>query len=200
MGRKPKDKRRINDPKVRAKWIEILMPIYLKNGLKKFTMDDISNKLGVSKATIYKHFSSRLEILEEVVKTKITEISSYEDFITDENIPYHNRYQKAIQNASLQLAGISTQFLLDLKELYPDLWEKIMSLQYFAAERAKLFYQEGIDKGHLMNDFDPQWLAITDKIFLMSLSDPRFLMANQLTLQKAIEDYFLMKSKGIFKN
>ena len=40
----------------------------MKNGLRKFTMDDISMKLGVSKATVYKHFSSRTEILEAVVQ------------------------------------------------------------------------------------------------------------------------------------
>ena len=86
-----------------------------------------------------------------------------------------------------------------MRELYPDLWEKIQSLQYFAAERAKAFYQEGIELG-ILNDFDPAWLAVTDKIFLLGLSDPQFLMDNNLTLQKAVEDYFLMKSKGIFKN
>jgi hypothetical protein len=42
-------------------------------------------------------------------------------------------------------------------------------------------------------------LAITDKIFLVGLSNPQFLIENNLTLQKAVEDYFLMKSKGIFK-
>lgn len=199
MGRKPLDKKRINDPKIRAKWIEHLMPIYMKNGLRQFTMSDISKELKVSKATLYKHFSSRLEILEAVVHLKISEISAFEEITMDTNTSYIDRYHKAIRNASIQLAGISNQFLLDLRELYPDLWEKVQSLQYFAAERAKIFYQEGIELG-ILNDFDPAWLAITDKIFLLGLSDPQFLMDNDLTLQKAVEDYFLMKSKGIFKN
>ncbi len=199
MGRKPVEKKRINDPQVRKAWIKQLMPIYMKNGLKKFTMDDISLKLGVSKATIYKHFSSRLEILEAVVGLKVQEIAAYEEFTRNEEVPYVTRYQNAIKSASLRLAGISTQFLLDLRELYPELWERIMSLQFFAAERAKNFYQEGVDKG-ILNDFDPAWLAITDKIFLIGLSHPQFLIENNMTLQEALDNYFRLKSQGIFKD
>lgn len=199
MGRKPKKKPRINDPETRRKWINELTPIYMKNGLRKFTMDDISMKLGVSKATIYKHFSSRTEILEAVVNHKIHEIAAFEADTMDLTTPYKQRFKNAIHRASIRLAGISNEFLLDLKELYPEQWERLQALQFFAAERAKAFYQEGIDKGILHDNFDPTWLAITDKIFLLGLSNPQFLIENNLTLQKAVEDYFLMKSKGIFK-
>jgi AcrR family transcriptional regulator len=199
MGRKPKNKNRINDPEIREKWVKLIMPIYMKNGLKKFTMDDICIKLGVSKATIYKHFASRTEILEAVVHYKIEEIAAYESDTMDSTMSYKQRYENAIRRASVQLAGISNQFLFDLREMYPELWERIQALQYFAAERAKLFYEEGIEKGFLNDSFDPTWLAITDKIFLLGLSNPQFLIENNLTLQKAVEDYFQMKSKGIFK-
>ena len=64
MGRKPVEKKRINNPSIRDKWIAELIPVYMENGLKKFTMNDISKELGVSKATIYKHFTSQTEILE----------------------------------------------------------------------------------------------------------------------------------------
>lgn len=198
MGRKPIEKKRINDPITRLKWIEQLKPIYMKNGLRKFSMDDIAKELGVSKATVYKHFSSRTEILEAVVRAKIMEIAAFEELVEDQSIPYMTRYKNAIKNASVQLAGISNQTLLDLRELYPEMWEKVMSLQYFAAERAKAFYQEGIDKG-ILNDFDPTWLAITDKIFIIGLSNPQFLIDNNLTLQKAVDNYFKLKSQGIFK-
>lgn len=199
MGRKSLDKKRVNDPKIRASWIEKLMPIYMKNGLRKFSMDEISTKLGVSKATIYKHFSSREELLEEVVQLKIKEISAFESIVVNKEVPYLTRYHEAIRMASVQLAGISTEFLLDLRSLYPELWAKVESLQYFAAERAKAFYQEGIKLGIVNDSFDPAWLAMTDKIFLLALSDPKFLMQHNLTLQKAVEDYFLMKSLGILK-
>ncbi len=199
MGRKPKNKNRINDPETREKWVKLIMPIYMKNGLKKFTMDDICIKLGVSKATIYKHFASRTEILEAVVHYKIQEIAAYESDTMDNTMSYKQRYENAIRRASVQLAGISNQFLFDLRDMYPELWERLQALQYFAAERAKMFYEEGIEKGFLHDNFDPTWLAITDKIFLLGLSNPQFLTENNLTLQKAVEDYFKMKSKGIFK-
>ena len=200
MGRKSLDKKRVNDPKTRAKWIEQLLPIYMKNGLKKFTMTTISEKLGVSKATIYKHFASREEILEEVVQFKIREISAFEAVIANKDVPYLMRYNEAIRMASVQLAGISNQFLLDLWKFHPELWQRIQSLHFFAGERATVFYQEGIDLGILCDDFDPAWLTTIDKICLVTLSDPNFLVEHNLTPQQTVANYFLMKSKGILKN
>ena len=47
MGRKPVDKNRIDHPELKADWIKQLAPIYLRNGLTRFTMDDIASKLGI---------------------------------------------------------------------------------------------------------------------------------------------------------
>ena len=68
MGRKPVDKERIDDPELKSAWIKQLSPIYLRNGLTRFTMDDIASKLSISKATLYKYYASREEILDEGAK------------------------------------------------------------------------------------------------------------------------------------
>ena len=74
MGRKPVDKERIDDPELKATWISRLAPVYLRNGLTRFTMDDIASKLGISKATLYKYYASREEILDDVVQRRIEEL------------------------------------------------------------------------------------------------------------------------------
>lgn len=42
------------------------------NGIK-FTMDDLAKRLGVSKRTLYENFSSKLEILEEIIALTFSE-------------------------------------------------------------------------------------------------------------------------------
>ena len=197
MGRKPVNKERIDKPEVRLKWITELMPLYFKGALRDFTMDEIAAELKISKATLYKHYSSRLEILEDVVELKIKQIFRFAVVLDDRVMPFEKRYDEAVKVASIELAGISNGFLYSLKTMHPDLWQKIMDFLDLATERIRLFYQEGIELGILKN-YDPKLLALTDKIIITAFSDPQILIDNDLSLQTAIEGYFSIKNTGIF--
>ncbi len=198
MGRKPTNKKRTDNPEIRAKWIKQLSPKYLDGSLIKSTTSDIAKELNVSKATLYKYFESRKQILEAVVDFKIQEVAEFEEALFDQSIPYEQRYFQAVQVGSVHLAGISNNFLLDLKDWYPELWKKVFQFMFYATDKMREFYEQGIQQG-ILNDFDPKLLALTDRVFITALSDPQFLIDNELSLHHAINDYFLIKSKGIFK-
>lgn len=198
MGRKSLSKKRLYNPSVRSRCIEKLMPIYLAEGFKGMKMDVVVGHLGISKATLYKHFATRYEIVEAVVDLKIAEIDAFKFLLLNDSVNFQSRYLEAVKSASIQLAGISNQFLSDLKDMYPHLWSRFNTLFDNAAEIMARFYKRGIKKG-IINDMDPSFLATTDKIFLSALADPQFLIDNNLTLQKAVGDFFWMKSVGIFK-
>ncbi|MCP4440214.1 MAG: TetR/AcrR family transcriptional regulator [Aureispira sp.] len=198
MGRKPLDKERVDDPHIKAAWVQDLATVYLQNGLSKFTMDEIAHKLGVSKATLYKYFSSKDEIIKEVVQFKIKEIQVFEEDLADEKITFSERYFDVIKRASMLLAEISGQFLVDAKHKHPVLWERMSFFQDRALYAAEKFYQHGIEAG-IMNDINPRVLALTDKMFIQAVSNPKFLTEYGVSLKEALDGYFLMKSKGIFK-
>jgi AcrR family transcriptional regulator len=198
MGRRPVDKERIDDPELKSDWIKQLAPVYLRNGLNKFTMDDIASKLGISKATLYKYYSSREEILDDVVQKRITDIELLEEDLKDDKITFTKRYFETIKKASIMLAEMSNNFLADTRQLYPELWEKMRNFQNRAFIVAETFYKKGIEAG-IMNDINPKILALTDKMLIAALSDERFLGDADISLQNVFDGYFEMKSNGIFK-
>ena len=198
MGRKPVDKERLDDPELKSDWIKQLSGVYLRNGLTKFTMDDIAAKLGISKATLYKYFASREDILDEVVRMRIAEIEVFEEHLADDKITFTERYFEVIKNASFMLAEMSNQFLLDAKHLYPDLWDKMRTFQDRALFVVEEFYKKGIEAG-IMNDINPRLLALTDKMFIRYVSDEKFLDEYDISLKEAFDNFFLMKSHGIFR-
>ena len=198
MGRKPVSKLRADDPQLKMQWVAVLTQIYLRNGFARFTMDEIASKLGVSKATLYKYFSSKEEILEEVVRYKIREREIFEGGLRDDEITFSERYFELIKTASIMLAEISNRFLIEAKQKHPDLWEKVRRFQDRAFEVAERFYQKGIDAG-IMNDINPRLLALTDKMFIRTVADEGFLEEYNLSIREAFDGYFLMKSRGIFR-
>lgn len=199
MGRKPVSKERIDNPQLKEDWVRVLLPIYIKNGLKKLSMDEVAKQLSVSKATLYKHFSSREEIVELALMVKLNDIGSFKEMLFDESQPYIDRYFNSIHLFFAEISGISTEFLLDLKKLYPDIWKRVEFFREYAATMLKAFYSKGIESG-VFNDIDPALLVLNDKMFFDAISDPEVLMQNGLSLQKAFRDYFTLRTQGLFKS
>lgn len=198
MGRKPLNKERVDDPYIKDAWIKELATLYLQHGLGKFTMDKIAKKLNISKATLYKYFSSKDEIIDAVVQYKTKEIIAFEALLGDDNIDFSERFFDIIKTASILLAEISGQFLHDTKVKHPELFHKMDAFSDRALYAAEKFYQQGIEMG-VLNDIDPKILALTDKMFIQAVSNPKFLKEHNISIKEAFDSYFLMKSKGIFK-
>jgi len=200
MGRKPLNKERIHDPVTQEGWVLRLIPVFQKNGIKQYTMKDLATLVGVSKATLYKHFSSKEEILEMVINLKLRQLEVFKEKLFDDQLPYLERYIKAIQITSLQIGGISNKFILDLRHLHPNLWERIRHFQEEAIELLKQFYQKGIQIG-VFNDISPIIMVASDRSFFSTLLDnPEILTNSHLTVQEAFQDYFFMKCNGIIKS
>lgn len=198
MGRKPLDKKRIDDPTTKEVWIREIANLYLQYGIDKFTMDTIAAKLNISKATLYKYFSSKNEIIDEIVKFKIEEIITFEELLADDKINFNERFFEIIKEASITLAEISGRFLHDTKHKYPELYEKMHAFQDRALYAAERFYKQGMELG-MLKAGDPKLLALTDKIFIQGVSSPKFLKEHGISAKEAFDNYFQLKSKGIYK-
>jgi hypothetical protein len=198
LGRKPVKKERIDNPLQKEEWARVLLPIYIKIGLKKLSMDEVAKQLKISKATLYKHFRSREEIIEMALLVKLNDIGSFKEMLFDENQPYIDRYFNSIHLFFAEISGISTEFLLDLKNLYPQIWKRVEFFREYAATLLKAFYSKGVE-GNVFNDIDPAILVMNDKMFFDAISDPEFLINNGLSLQKAFRDYFTLRTQGLFK-
>jgi AcrR family transcriptional regulator len=199
MGRKPVEKERFDAPELKKAWIRKVSSLFLQQGFTVFTMDEIAALLRVSKATLYKYYASKEDILDEVVRYKIEQIEAFEPQLEDGELDFTDRYFDVIKAASLTLAEFSSQFITDIKQKYPELWEKINSFQERALAAAEKFYQHGIEKEIMYAHLNPRVLALTDKIFIHAASNSNFLKEHNISLEEAFDGFFQMKSKGIFK-
>ncbi|MEL6592629.1 MAG: TetR/AcrR family transcriptional regulator [Bacteroidota bacterium] len=198
MGRKPTAKVRKQNPVLKERWAAKVSPLLLENGIRQYTMDDIVQALDCSKATLYKYFAQKRDLVEAVVQQKVQQIAVFAPILRDTERPYMQRYDEAVSAASLEMAGISTTFLDDLKQLYPKLWDLVRNLQDLAFQALTDFYQEGQERGLLNPDLTPEVLALTDKLFIIAVSDPDQLSGQQIDLKTAFDAYQLTKRKGIF--
>ena len=198
MGRKALDVQRVDNPKKKQAWVMQLFPFLQEKGLKSITMDEVAKELNKSKATIYKYFKSQTDIWEYTVQYKLEDIRKFELILKNENVEYLERYMLAIQHLYNEMELVSNLFLRDLKYLYPNIWQQVLDFQLYSIGVLKAYYAEGIRRG-IFIDINPNIMVLSDQLFFQALSEPNFLISNDLTIQAAFQAYFKMRMFGFVK-
>jgi AcrR family transcriptional regulator len=196
MGRKSIVKERLILDQEQKEWIDKLTVLFLKNGIKKVSMDRVVVHLGVSKATFYRFFESRDVLIEKVIENYLSQFQGFEKILHDKSKDYFQRFQEAFAFFTKPLSNTNNLFLRDLKEYYPKQLDKINEFQNSILKELEIFYKEGIEKKYIVNVNISIMLAM-DKAMIWQLTDGSFLQKNQLTIAQAFEEYFRIKFQGL---
>ncbi len=114
---------------IKEKIITKSLELFSNIGVKVVTMDMISEELGMSKKTLYEHFSSK----EELIKQTFNESFSASVVELENKI---KNYQNTIHQKLLILGNIENLFLikkdrisLQLEKFYPEIYSEIINTQ-----------------------------------------------------------------------
>ena len=127
--------------------------LFCQYGLKSVTMDDIAKQLGMSKKTIYSHFSDKNEIVNIVIEIKL---NSQKCIISDCVACAENSVHEVslgVTNMKELLSNLNPALFYDLQKYHPEAW------MYFKDFREKHLFQtihdnlkRGIDEGFYRKD------------------------------------------------
>jgi len=198
MGRTPVDKIRSSNSSKQKNIVDALEPHYMARGIKAISADDMCEITKKSKATIYKYFDSRKEIVQQILMSKIAALSQFHTVLFNHDLDYLTRYKQAVTIATESVQDISSIFLSDLSELFPDLFEQVVNLKKLSIELLKQFYAEGIKDGAFI-DVSTDILAINDELFFDAIVNPEFLRNRNLNLKEAFDGYFKIRFEGIIR-
>ena len=115
---------------MREKIISTSEELFLSLGFKSVTMDDIANTIGISKKTIYAHFSNKTELVEVVTFSVLDHITEGIDKINAASVnPIEELYEiKMFVMNYLKNERVSPQH--QLKKYYPEIFERLKIKQF----------------------------------------------------------------------
>ncbi|RAL21435.1 TetR/AcrR family transcriptional regulator [Thermoflavimicrobium daqui] len=180
------------------KCIDKLLPIIQKKGFNALKIDDVAKYMDISKATLYKYFSSKDEIVEKVVDVYVDCIKNIDQLIVNEEAPFSIRFQRLFEQSMLIAVYISDIFLEDLKTSYPQLLDRITQAQLERSWHLDQFYASGVSQG-VFNPIHFKLFMFQDEIMLRKIIQPNFLIPNDLTIKQAIYEYYTLKKLQLFK-
>ncbi|OUR98532.1 hypothetical protein A9Q84_03725 [Halobacteriovorax marinus] len=197
MGRVSIDKKRILNPDKRAELLFKLMPALLTEGIKKFKTNDLLEVAEVSKRTLYQHFSSKSEIVAVTIEYVFLQIDIVCEVLKESHLAHEERFIKVMHEIVGALDLVSAQFLIDLRDEYPEINTMMNEHIHSILLDFKDFYKDAIKKKK-MRKVSVETLVHMDRLFIFDLANPD--NKSDRNISNELESYLDLKWNGLRPN
>jgi AcrR family transcriptional regulator len=147
----------------KARILETATEIFLKNGFKKTKMTEIARRLGVSKGALYQYFSSKDELLMEVLKFGVQfSRSSVFTNMQLEQLPLLStkEYFDKMIHSSAQVDKLGVE-IASLALHNPDLMKEVRVFYLDEINIVQDFFERAKKEGVIKPDVDTRVLAVS---------------------------------------
>lgn len=183
---------------MREKIIEISNELFLSLGFKSVTMDDIANKLGVSKKTIYKYFKNKTELVDAVTDYTFNIICEGIDSICaiKEN-PIDELFDiKKLVMKYLKDEKSSPQY--QLQKYYPNIYQSLKQRQFDVMQECVIEnLNYGIELGLYRPNIDPEFISRIYFHGLIGIKDKDLFPLNNYSMKTLMNFYYEYHLRGI---
>lgn len=130
--------------------------LFLDRGFLRTTADDIAAELGMSKATLYRTFRSKEDILRAVVRTIMEEIlAGVEGLIRDQSQGFVEKMAALLSHLAREMAQFGPTFVRDIQKGAPAVWKEIHDFRQDKILRNfRAILESGLREGCFRDDVD----------------------------------------------
>ncbi len=179
---------------MRDRIIQVAMEKINQYGFKKFTINDITDELGISKKTVYKYFTSKNEIIAgvmdmnvELEKTGVLKALESEGSWTDK-----------LQALMFTFVTDRPEWVTEeLHRFFPQEWVKIEDQRRWKLSIVKELFRKAIDNGEIRSDIAPAIIELTFFSTANALFNYSNLEQMDMTFNQAMEEFKKILFTGI---
>lgn len=172
--------------------------VFRERGFRKVTVEELCADLGMSKRTFYRHFPDRDALVVAVV---VERIEGYVPAIL-ENLTstgpvdgiLKKHFDLLIHNV---LSNVSTQMMVDIQVLMPELWDRIDQFRAGAVGIITELLYRGQQEGSIRPDLDPTVAGKLIQGILTNVAHPRFIADQGLSFDQFITTFKDLLLEGV---
>jgi len=189
---------RYTDLETKRKLLTKLLYPVKRDGIRALRTDDIARHMDLSKATLYKYFSSKDEIIEQLIALYVDYYARSHDALHDETLSFTKRHQLAFEELLASAHYVSDLMLQDLRDTYPELLATLKVSFRQRDEHLHAFYEAGMQAG-VFAALNPTLVILQDELVFRHLVNPKYLMEKNLTFRTALLDYYDSLTRQLYR-
>lgn len=196
----------------REKLLVRLIPYIQKQGISQMKMEDAAKCMDISKATMYKYFDSKDEIVERLLEQYVRFLSNLilleaPSKLSPERISqpseeelkvYNESFAKAFRLMIKQTFFLTDILLQDLNGSYPQLSVKLAQALDQFQKKLVAYFDSGIEFGIFYPIPSAQIYLVQMDLMIRKLLDPKWLMMQNMTLKQALMDFYKAMKHQVF--
>ncbi|WAC10586.1 TetR/AcrR family transcriptional regulator [Dyadobacter pollutisoli] len=178
--------------------IKSALNLFWRYGIKSVTMDDIAKDLGISKRTIYQHYSDKEAILALVIQEEIkTQKNEMEKLDEQASNPIEQMMYASVQMRDT-LSNMNPTLLYDLKKYYPAAWELFQNYKHeYIIKSIHDNLIKGIELGLYRPDIDVDVLSMLRVEQIVMAFDPTIFPARKFNMMHTQMQFLLHFLRGV---
>jgi AcrR family transcriptional regulator len=135
----------------------------------KFTMSDLARRLRISKTSLYDHFSSKNDLVHDILITAINDVQTQEQEIcNNSNLSIVEKIQGLLKISPKVFGPINNPRLYtDLVHYYPDEWQLVSEFRQKQLNHLKCLIDEAIEN----NSIRPINVSVFKQIVTSTMND-----------------------------
>ncbi len=169
-------------------------------GIKNMSIDDMCNKLGISKKTFYKYFKNKTDLVEKVLEFERERFKSIFVEYDFEGVNAIDILLTVSKEIALRFKDVTPSLTFELKKYYPELYQKHFEARIdFIFEKIKINLTKGINQGIYRDDLSIELIARLYISRLIDIHDPEFFPPEKYSFEIFFDVMFENFIRGIAK-
>lgn len=183
---------------MKDKIIDTACDMFLNLGFKSVTMDDLAERMGISKKTIYQHFKNKTELVHECTCSLFDRISHGIDCINEQGLNPIEELYEIKKFALMHLKDEKSSPHYQLRKYYPKIFESLNSKKFAVMKECVL---ENITRGMAMgiyrDNLDAGFVARIYFAGVSSLNDVDLFPKTDFPMTGLMDQYLEYHLRGI---
>lgn len=140
----------------RARIVAAARVLFLERGFLRTTSDDIAAELGISKATLYRAFRSKEDVLRAVVRENMEEVlAGVEELIRDGSLGFVEKMVALLAHLAGQISQFGPLLARDIQKGAPAVWKEVHDFrQDKILKNFRIILESGRREGYFRADVD----------------------------------------------
>jgi len=171
------------DDKTRRRIMAYAGRVFAERGFRKVSVEELCAGMAISKRTFYAYFADRDELVTAIMFELFAPLreSIFENLASDQPVGAILRtHFELLINQFFQ--RVSLQFMTDIQNLMPDLWNTIDTFRRQIAVVITALLQRGQREGSVRADIDPEVFGRVFQGILQSFANPNLVASLGLSL------------------